>query len=53
MTTAIVCALPILIFLQLLILCIMVQDTRAMAATLAVIRTSIVYDNLQTAELLH
>ncbi|KAF8499582.1 G-alpha-domain-containing protein [Russula emetica] len=28
-------------------------DTRAMAATLAVIRTSIVYDNLQTAKLLH
>lgn len=53
MTTAIVCSLPIIIFLCLSILCVVVQDTRAMAATLAVIRTSIVYNNLQTAELLH
>ena len=34
------------------ILCVIVQDTRAMAATLAVIRTSIVYDNLQASKLL-
>jgi len=38
-------------YLHLLKLCIIVQDTRAMAATLAVIRTSILYDNLQSAEL--
>jgi len=50
MTTAIVRALSV-IFFHLLILCVIVQDTRAMAVTLAVIRNSIVHDNLQTAKL--
>ena len=38
--------------LHLLIPCAIMQDTRAMSKTLAVIRTSIVYDNLQAAKLI-
>ena len=38
--------------LHLLIPCVIMQDTRAMSKTLAVIRTSIVYDNLQAAKLI-
>jgi hypothetical protein len=49
MTTAIVRALPIFCLLHLLTLCVIVQDTRAMATTLAVIRTGILQDNLQNA----
>ncbi len=54
-TTAIVRTLPIFIFFYfyLFILCVIIQDTRAMTATLAAIRTSILSDNLQAAHLLH
>ena len=48
MTTAIVRARPFAC-LHLLILCVIVQDTRAMATTLMVIRTSILHDNLVSA----
>jgi hypothetical protein len=43
--------LPILVFLPFINnpFCVIVQDTRAMATTLVVIRTSILHDNLQSA----
>lgn len=53
MTTAIVRAPFLFMSSYLSNLCAIIQDTRAMFATLAVIRTNIVFNYLQSAELLH